>query len=166
MPDDQPLAPCPVPGTADEPRRVVRFELAILIRAIVGTALWLAMHRGATPGALAMTGVLVATCWGPWLLVRAGRNCVSIDRERARGHLLNASAVVFLATAIWTIWGLVLAGRGKEVEGTALAVLWSFLFLCFVVDFWLFRWGLRALPAQSAPAHEVTVEEARRAYAD
>jgi len=153
----------PVAGTGDEIRRTARFEIAILVRAVAGTALWLALHRGMTAGAFVMTGVLVATCWGPWLLVRAGRNALGSDRDRARGHIANASGIVFLATAVWTLWGLVLAGRGKEVEGAALAVLWTFLFLCFVVDFWLFRWGLRAVPAESEPAHDVTVAEAARA---
>lgn len=163
MTDVPPTAACPVAGTGDEIRRTARFEVAILVRAVAGTALWLVLHRGLTTGAFVMTGVLVATCWVPWLLVRAGRNALDADRERARGHLLNASAIVFLATAVWTIWGLVLAGRGREVEGAALAVLWSFLFLCFVVDFWLFRWGLRALPARKPPVREISVAEAQRA---
>ena len=166
MPDDTTATPRPVPGTDEEIRRVGRFEAAILVRAVAGTALWLALHRGATPGAITMTSVLVATCWGPWRLVRSGRVRLPADRAAARDRILNASAVVFLATAIWTIWGLALAGRGKEVEGGALAALWTFLFLCFVVDFWLFRWGLRALPAEQPAPRGVTVAEARRAYAE
>lgn len=135
-----------------------RFSTAIVVRAWLGTALWLAVHQS-----VAMTAVLVASCWGPWALVRRGASYADRDRERARGHLANASLVVFLATAIWTLWGLVLAGRGREVEGWALAALWTFLFLCFVVDFWLFRWGLRAIPPQDFAVPGVTADEALRA---
>lgn len=148
---DAPRPPDPWPQSAApadeaERRSVGRFDTAILVRAVVGTALWVAVHRD-----VAMTAVLVASCWGPWIAVRRGARAAATDRERARGHILNASLVVLLATAAWTIWGLVLAGRGRDVEGPALAALWAFLLTCFVVDFWLFRWGLSAIPSRGAP---------------
>ena len=109
-----------------------------------------------------MTAFLVATCWWPAWLVRRACTLLETDRERARQSLGNAGLVVLLATAAWTLWGLVLAGSGKDVEGWALTLLWTFLFLCFVVDFVLFRWGLRALPELDPPAVGVTVDQALR----
>ena len=147
----------PAAGTDDECRRVGHFGVALFARAAIGTALWLLLHRS-----VMMTSILVATCWVPWAMVRAGARVVRADRGRARGHILNASAIVFLATAVWTVWGLVLAGRGKNVDGAALAVLWTFLCLCFALDYWLVRWGLRALPPQTPAGRGVTAAEAAR----
>ena len=149
--------PAPVPGEPGESARVRRFGTAILVRAAVGTALWIAVHRN-----VAMTAVLVATCWWPAEMVRRASAAVATDRERARHLVADSGMVVLLATAIWTLWGLVLAGRGKDVEGWALTLLWSFLFLCFVVDFVLFRWGLRALPERDPPGPGVLADDALR----
>lgn len=140
MPASAPPA-APVSCTDDEVRGVRRFVVAMAVRAAAGTALWLALHTHA-----AMTAVLVASCWGPWWLARRGASAAREDRARARSHVSNAALVVFLATALWTIWALVLAGRGRDAGGSRLAALWTFLVLCFVVDFWLFRWGLGAVP--------------------
>lgn len=148
----------PAPCTDAERRDVRRFGTAIVVRAWIGTALWVAVHQN-----LPMTLVLVASCWGPWLLVRRGDAAAERDRDQARGHIANASLVVLLATAAWTLWGLVLAGRGRDVGGWALAALWTFLFLCFVVDFWLFRWGMRAVPASGGADPGISAEEALRA---
>lgn len=134
-----------------------RFGVAILVRALIGTALWIAVHRS-----VAVTVALVATCWWPAWLVQRACAVLATDRERARQHLGNSGLVVLLATAAWTLWGLVLAGKGKEVAGWALTLLWTFLFLCFVVDFVLFRWGLRALPDRTPDETLLTADRALR----
>ena len=150
-----------VPAEPGERASVRRFGVAILVRALVGTALWLAVHRS-----VAMTAVLVASCWWPWGLVHRASRLLGTDRERARQLLSNSGLVVFLATAAWTLWGLVLAGKGKDVGGSALALLWTFLSLCFVVDFVLFRWAFRALPERDGPPPGVSAEEALRPGGD
>lgn len=140
-----------LPCTADEIRGVRWFVRAMAIRAWLGTALWAVVHTR-----VPMTAALVASCWLPWWMARRGAASAAADRARTRSHVANAGLVVFLATALWTLWGLVLAGRGTDLEGGRLAALWTFLFLCFVVDFWLFRRGLAAVPERDDEPDAVT----------
>ena len=95
------------PATEAELRSVAIPRRDSRARFRIGTALWLVVHRN-----VPMTALLVASCWGPWLLVRRGA-VIAAPTANARGHILNAALVVPQRRRSDAL-GLVPAGRGAR----------------------------------------------------